>query len=94
MYGVKGSFKMVENQVEVKLKTGLQARQAALFVQEANRFAADVFLEKEGKKVNAKSIMGVMSLAIARGTIVTLSAEGDDAEQAVTSLTALIEHED
>lgn len=94
MYGVKGSFKMVENQVEVKLKTGLQARQAALFVQEANRFAADVFLEKEGKKVNAKSIMGVMSLAVARGTIVTLSAEGDDAEQAVTSLTALIEHED
>lgn len=91
---MKGSFKMVENQVEVKLKTGLQARQAALFVQEANRFAADVFLEKEGKKVNAKSIMGVMSLAIARGTIVALSAEGDDAEQAVTSLTALIEHED
>ena len=46
---------MVEKQVEVKLKTGLQARPAALFVQEANRFHSDVFLEKEGKKVNAKS---------------------------------------
>lgn len=85
---------MIENQIEVKLKTGLQARQAALFVQEANRFAADVFLEKDGKKVNAKSIMGVMSLAIAKGITVTLSGEGDDAEQAVTSLTALIQQED
>ena len=47
---------MVEKQVEVRLKTGLQARPAALFVQEANRFSADVYIEKDGKKVNAKSI--------------------------------------
>lgn len=85
---------MVEHQVEVKLKTGLQARQAALFVQEANRYAANVFLEKDGKKVNAKSIMGVMSLAIAKGTQVKLSAEGSDAEQAVSALANLIQHED
>lgn len=85
---------MIENQIEVKLKTGLQARQAALFVQEANRYASDVFLEKEGKKVNAKSIMGVMSLAIAKGTVVKLSGEGSDAEQAVTALSKLIELED
>ena len=58
---------MVEKQVEVKLKTGLQARPAALFVQEANRFSSDVFLEKDGKKVNAKSIMGLMSLAVGSG---------------------------
>ncbi len=49
---------MVQQKVEVRLKTGLQARPAALFVQEANRFTSDVFLEKDGKKVNAKSIMG------------------------------------
>lgn len=85
---------MIERRVEVKLKSGLQARQAALFVQEANRFNADVFLEKDDKKVNAKSIMGVMSLAIAKGTEVVLSGEGNDAEQAVTSLTALIEKAD
>ncbi|WP_332648647.1 HPr family phosphocarrier protein [Lysinibacillus sp. 54212] len=85
---------MVENQVEVKLKTGLQARQAALFVQEANRFKADIYLQKDDKKVNAKSIMGIMSLAIAQGTVVTLMAEGDDAEKAVTALTAIIQHED
>ena len=85
---------MIENKVEVKLKSGLQARQAALFVQEANRFAADVFLEKDGKKVNAKSIMGVMSLAVAKGTIVALTGEGNDAEQAVTALSQLIQQED
>lgn len=85
---------MIERRVEVKLKLGLQARQAALFVQEANRFNADVFLEKDEKKVNAKSIMGVMSLAIAKGTEVVLSGEGNDAEQAVTSLVTLIEKAD
>ncbi|MFJ5767975.1 HPr family phosphocarrier protein [Lysinibacillus sp. NPDC097279] len=85
---------MTEKTVQVKLKLGLQARQAALFVQEANRFSADIFLEKDEKKVNAKSIMGVMSLAIAKGTKVVLSSEGSDAEQAVTSLAALIEKED
>ncbi|WP_042476544.1 HPr family phosphocarrier protein [Bacillus ndiopicus] len=85
---------MVENQVEVKLKSGLQARQAALFVQQANRYKSDVFLEKDNKKVNAKSIMGIMSLAIARGTQVTLIAAGDDAEKAVAALTEFIEQED
>ncbi|MFJ6209782.1 HPr family phosphocarrier protein [Lysinibacillus sp. NPDC093190] len=85
---------MTERRVHVKLKLGLQARQAALFVQEANRFSADIFLEKEEKKVNAKSIMGVMSLAIAKGTEVVLSGDGNDAEQAVTALAALIEKED
>lgn len=85
---------MVENIVEVKLKTGLQARQAALFVQEANRYRSDVFLQKDEKKVNAKSIMGIMSLAIARGTTVTLTADGDDAEKAVTALATLIGKED
>lgn len=59
---------MVEQQAKVNLKSGLQARQAALFVQEANRHAADIFLQKDDKKVNAKSIMGIMSLALAHGT--------------------------
>ncbi len=85
---------MVESQVEVKLKTGLQARQAALFVQEANRYKADVYLQKDEKKVNAKSIMGIMSLAIAKGATITLIADGDDEEKAVSSLTQLITVED
>ncbi len=90
----KGEKGMTENQVEVKLKSGLQARQAALFVQQANRYKSDVFLQKDNKKVNAKSIMGIMSLAIARGTQVTLIATGEDAEKAVAALTEFIEQED
>ena len=81
---------MAERTVEVKMKPGLQARQAALFVQEANRFTADVFLKRNERQVNAKSIMGVMSLAIARGTEVTLIAEGVDEEQAIETLSALV----
>ncbi|EST55468.1 phosphate ABC transporter permease [Brevibacillus panacihumi W25] len=85
---------MVQQQVTVKLKTGLQARPAAFFVQEANRFAAEVFVEKDNKKVNAKSIMGIMSLAISSGTDITISAEGPDAGQAVSSLTQLVSKEE
>ena len=84
---------MAEQIVEVKLKSGLQARQAALFVQEANRFTADIFLKKDNRQVNAKSIMGIMSLAIARGTSVTLVADGIDEEQALSTLSILVETE-
>ncbi|MFD1863346.1 HPr family phosphocarrier protein [Planococcus chinensis] len=84
---------MVEKQVEVQLKSGLQARQAALFVQEANRYSADVYLEKDSKKVNAKSIMGIMSLAISKGTSVIISADGSDEESAVEALSSLIDKE-
>lgn len=84
---------MVQEKVEVRLKTGLQARPAALFVQEANRFASDVFLEKNGKKVNAKSIMGLMSLAVSTGTEVTLIAEGEDEKEALEKLSAYVQEE-
>ena len=77
---------MVEKQVEVKLRTGLQARPAALFVQEATRFSSEVFIEKDGKKVNAKSIMGLMSLAISSGAVINLIAEGSDEEEALAAL--------
>ncbi|MBU0905517.1 MAG: HPr family phosphocarrier protein [Planococcaceae bacterium] len=85
---------MLDRQVEVTLKSGLQARQAALFVQEANRYQADVFLQKDDKKVNAKSIMGIMSLAISKGSQVVISADGSDEEQAVSGLIAMIQKED
>ncbi|WP_078414251.1 HPr family phosphocarrier protein [Priestia abyssalis] len=84
---------MVEKKVEVLLKTGLQARPAALFVQEANRFASDVFLEKDGKKVNAKSIMGLMSLAVNSGAGVTIIADGSDEEEAIEALTRYVQQE-
>ncbi|AKS39449.1 phosphocarrier protein Chr [Anoxybacillus gonensis] len=84
---------MVEKQVEVRLKTGLQARPAALFVQEANRFSADVYIEKDGKKVNAKSIMGVMSLAIHTGAVITIYANGSDEKEALNKLVQYVEQE-
>jgi catabolite repression HPr-like protein len=85
---------MLERQVEVKLKTGLQARPAARFVQEANRFASDVFLEKDGKKVNGKSIMGLMSLAISSGTTITIMTDGRDEQEAMDVLTAYVSREE
>ena len=84
---------MVEKQVTVQLKSGLQARQAALFVQEANRYNSDVYLEKDQKKVNAKSIMGIMSLAISKGTEVKIFADGTDENKAVEALSEIIEKE-
>ncbi|MBL5767081.1 HPr family phosphocarrier protein [Heyndrickxia sporothermodurans] len=84
---------MIERQVEVKLKTGLQARPAALFVQEAHRFSSEIFLEKDGKKVNAKSIMGLMSLAAGVGSTISLSADGPDEKEAIDTLAKFIENE-
>ncbi|MEI3611813.1 HPr family phosphocarrier protein [Pseudogracilibacillus sp. SO30301A] len=81
---------MVEKSVEVLLESGLQARPAAQFVQEANRFTADLFLEKEGKRINAKSIMGLMSLAITKGETVRLIADGPDEEVALNELVSFI----
>lgn len=85
--------KMVEQTIKVELETGLQARTAAQFVQEANRFLSDLFLEKDGKRVNAKSIMGLMSLAITKGEMITLIAEGPDEEIALNALLAFISSE-
>lgn len=84
---------MVEKKVEVRLKSGLQARPAAAFVQEATQFSSDIFIEKDGKKINAKSIMGLMSLAVGTGTTITLSAEGSDEEQAIEYLSAFVDKE-
>ncbi len=85
---------MTRRPVIVKLKTGLHARPAALFVQEANKFSSEIFVEKDEKKVNAKSIMGIMSLAISTNTEVTISAEGSDEDQAVNALISLVSKEE
>ncbi|UOY91059.1 HPr family phosphocarrier protein [Ectobacillus sp. JY-23] len=82
---------MVQKQVKVALKSGLQARPAALFVQEANRFQSDVFIEKDGKKVNAKSIMGLMSLAVGANATITIITEGHDEADALDALVSYVE---
>lgn len=81
---------MVEKKVVVNLQTGLHARPAAMFVQEANKFSSEIFVVKDTKKVNAKSIMGIMSLAVSKGTEITITADGNDAEEAVNALVEIV----
>ena len=85
---------MMKRTVVVQLKTGLRARPAALFVQEANKYSSEILVEKEDKRVNAKSIMGIMSLAINTGSDLTILAEGSDEEQAVESLVSFLAKEE
>src|SRR5262245_24683200 len=70
-------------------KLGIHARPAAMFVGTANGFAWDIFVEKDGEKVNGKSIMGLMMLAAGPGSKLTISAEGHDASQALAELETL-----
>ncbi|MED1783984.1 HPr family phosphocarrier protein [Brevibacillus fortis] len=77
---------MRERQVIVQLAQGLHARPATLFVKVAASFSSEIGLNKEEKKVNAKSIIGVMSLAVSKGQSVILTADGADAEQALDAL--------
>jgi phosphocarrier protein len=74
----------------VSNKLGIHARPAAMFVKTANRFSCDIFVEKDGEKVNGKSIMGLMMLAAGPGSKVTVHAQGHDAQQALIELEILI----
>jgi len=81
----------VEKNCTVRNKMGLHARPAAQIVQAANRFPCDVTLEKDGQTVNGKSIMGVLMLAAAMGTTVTVRAEGEQAQQCADEIAGLFE---
>jgi phosphocarrier protein len=70
---------------------GLHARAAAQLVQLANKYRSEVHVEKDGQEVNGKSIMGVLTLAAAKGTEILVSCEGEDADAAMTAIAALVE---
>ena len=74
----------------VSNKLGIHARPAAMFVKTANRFDCEIFVEKDGEKVNGKSIMGLMMLAAGPGSTLTVHAQGHDASQALTEIETLI----
>src|SRR2546423_14002299 len=74
----------------VSNKLGIHARPAAMFVKTANRFSCEIFVEKDGDKVNGKSIMGLMMLAAGPGSKLTIHAQGQDAAQALAELETLI----
>lgn len=81
---------MLEQEVEIINKLGLHARAAAKFVSTAGQFSANVLLAKGNQQINAKSIMGVMMLAASKGTVLTLTTEGEDESEAMSALLALI----
>ena len=84
---------MYNKEVVVRCESGLHNKQATYFVQKANEFDSSIWLEVGERKMNAKSLLGIMSLGIVTGTTVTLSASGSDAEAAVNALDALLQRD-
>ena len=81
---------MFSKEVEVLNQVGLHARPATFFIQKANEFKSSIWVEKDARKVNAKSLLGVLSLGITKGTTIKLIADGADEEEAVVTLVNLI----
>ena len=84
---------MITKDVTVRCESGLHNRQATYFVQKANEFNSNIWLESGSRKMNAKSLLGIMSLGIVTGTTVTLTADGTDAEAAIDALEALLQRD-
>ena len=82
---------MYTKDVEVKNQVGLHARPATFFIQKANEFKSSIWVEKEESRVNAKSLLGVLSLGIVKGMTITLIADGADESEALEGLSALID---
>ena len=85
---------VIEKVVIIRNKQGLHARPAAMFVQIANKFNSEITIAKGKQKVNGKSIMGIMMLAAGSGSKITIIAKGDDAQDAIKELEALLVCED
>ena len=77
---------MIQKSIQIKLETGLEARPVAMLVQVASQFESTVYINADDRKVNAKSIMGMMSLGLASGEEVTVVAEGSDENSAVVEI--------
>ena len=81
----------VKKDVLVQNQVGLHARPATFFIQKANEFKSSIWVEKDERRVNAKSLLGVLSLGIVGGTSIDIIADGSDEQEAVDSLVALVE---
>ena len=84
---------MYSKEVVVRCESGLHNRQATYFVQKANEFSSSIWIESDNRKMNAKSLLGIMSLGIVTGADVILSAVGPDEEAAVNALEALLQRD-
>ena len=81
---------MVTQEVTINNEVGLHARPATFFIQKANEFKSGIWVEKDERRVNAKSLLGVLSLGITKGTTITLLAAGSDEKEAVAALSELV----
>ena len=84
---------MYSKDIVVRCESGLHNRQATYFVQKANEYESSIWLEADNRKMNAKSLLGIMSLGIITGASITLSATGSDAEAAVLALEDLLQRD-
>ena len=84
---------MFNKEVIVRCESGLHNKQVTYFVQKANEFKSSVWLESENRRMNAKSLLGIMSMGIVTGAVVSLSADGADAEDAVNALENLLQRD-
>ena len=82
---------MISKEIIVQNQVGLHARPATFFIQKANEFTSGIWISKDDRKVNAKSLLGVLSLGVTRGTSITVIADGADEEAAVNELASLVE---
>ena len=81
----------MKQEIEIINKLGLHARASTKLTQTASQFSSEIWIERNGRRVNAKSIMGVMMLAASKGSLVTLEAQGQDADAAIQALVNLIQ---
>ena len=82
---------MYVKEVTVENQVGLHARPATFFIQKANEFKSSIWVEKEERRVNAKSLLGVLSLGIVKGTAINIIADGADEAEAIKTLSELID---
>ena len=84
---------MISRDITIKNSVGLYARPATFFIQKANSYKSSIWIEKDDRRVNAKSLLGVLSLAIASGTTITLVADGPDEADAISGIEDLVSKE-
>ncbi len=82
---------MIQRDVQITNNSGLHARPATFFIQKANTYRSGIWVVKDDRKVSAKSLLGVLSIGIAKGMTITLVADGDDEQNAIDGLVELIE---
>ena len=85
---------MIQKQITINLKQGLHARPATRFVKQAASFSSQIQIIKKDQKADAKSILGIMSMAVAKGETITLSAEGEDEQEALKALEEILLEEE